>query len=179
MEVETVKKISIFKELDRILEKIENIIVGSGLLVTTIIVFVNVISRYLFSYSFSWVEEAARYIVVWVAMFGGALCIRRGAHVAIDIIKLVFPLHVLRVIYSFVSFCAMVIIFYFFYTGIELVIKIKATGQVSASMEFLPMYLLYLAIPLGSILMLIEFFKVFWDNIYNTKSPNKELKGGE
>ena len=124
----------------------------------------NIVSKYFFAYSFSWVEGVATYIAVWVAMFGGALCIRRGAHVEVDVIDVVLPKKILRVLYSIISLGSGLFMLTFAYNGYILVSRIKATGQVSPTMEFFPMYWLYVCIPLGSILMAVQFFKIFWNN---------------
>jgi len=42
-----------------------------------VLVFVNVVSRYVFNYSIIWVEELTRYMMVWVGFIG----LRPGAAV--------------------------------------------------------------------------------------------------
>ena len=50
----------------------------------TAVVFLQVVSRYVFNYPFDWPEELARYLFVWVALLGAALALKRGAHFSID-----------------------------------------------------------------------------------------------
>lgn len=52
--------------------------VMSGLVIT------NVFARYTFGFSFSWVEEATRYMMIWVCFLGTGPALRVGGHIAID-----------------------------------------------------------------------------------------------
>ncbi|AEG92205.1 TRAP transporter small permease [Ramlibacter tataouinensis] len=56
-----------------------------------VLVIANVVSRYLFLYSFTWVEEATRYMMVWVAFLGAGLALRVGGHIAIDSLHASLP----------------------------------------------------------------------------------------
>ena len=47
-----------------------------ALAVMATLVFGNVVSRYLFNYSFSWVEELTRYMMIWVCFLGSGLALR-------------------------------------------------------------------------------------------------------
>jgi TRAP-type C4-dicarboxylate transport system permease small subunit len=48
-----------------------------------VLVFANVVSRYLFNFSIIWVEELTRYMMVWVGFIGSGLVLRFGAHIAV------------------------------------------------------------------------------------------------
>lgn len=56
-----------------------------------VLVIGNVISRYVFSHSFSWVEEASRYMMIWAALLGAGPALRVGGHIAIDTLQGVLP----------------------------------------------------------------------------------------
>jgi TRAP-type transport system small permease protein len=56
-----------------------------------VLVICNVISRYVFSHSFSWVEEASRYMMIWAALLGAGPALRVGGHIAIDTLQGVLP----------------------------------------------------------------------------------------
>ena len=50
----------------------------------TVLVFANVVSRYVLNYSIIWVEEITRYMMVWVGFLGAGLVLRLGAHIALE-----------------------------------------------------------------------------------------------
>jgi TRAP-type transport system small permease protein len=50
----------------------------------SVIVFVNVVSRYVTGYSIPWSEEVARHMMIWLTFLGCGLVLRSGGHIAID-----------------------------------------------------------------------------------------------
>lgn len=70
--------------------------VNQGLVVAlmatmAILVFVNVVSRYLFSHSLVWVEEFTQYQMIWITWLGAGLALREGRHVAVDLLQEALP----------------------------------------------------------------------------------------
>jgi len=51
------------------------------------LVFTNVITRYLFTFSIIWAEEVSQYLMVWIAYLGAGLALRQGRHVAIEMFQ--------------------------------------------------------------------------------------------
>ena len=51
----------------------------------------NVLSRYVFSHSFPWVEEATRYMMIWAAFIGIGPALRVGGHIAVDTLVQALP----------------------------------------------------------------------------------------
>ncbi|RYD06992.1 hypothetical protein N752_01485 [Desulforamulus aquiferis] len=72
-------------KFDKALTAIEETVNGALLLSATLLLFINVILRYVFTSSTTWAEEAIRYAIVWVTFFGASLCARNKMHVGIDI----------------------------------------------------------------------------------------------
>ena len=56
-----------------------------------VLVFANVVSRYLLNYSIIWVEELTRYMMVWVGFLGAGLVLRLGAHIAVEAFQDLLP----------------------------------------------------------------------------------------
>lgn len=56
-----------------------------------VLVIANVVSRYVFSYSFTWVEELTRYMMIWAAFLGAGMALRVGGHIAIDTLPAALP----------------------------------------------------------------------------------------
>ena len=48
------------------------------------VVFLEVLLRYVFTTSLIFAEELSRYLMIWVAFLGAALCVREGLHIRID-----------------------------------------------------------------------------------------------
>ncbi|MBF0271713.1 MAG: TRAP transporter small permease [Magnetococcales bacterium] len=135
----------------------------------TLIIFVAVVHRYamgipalhgfLSGFSTSWAQELCIYLFIWMAKFGAAYGVRTGVHVGVDVLvnRLAEPWHhriVLLGLWSGALFTAIIGTL-----GAHFVLAISKTDQSSPDME-LPMWLIYLCIPLGSYLMCFRFLQV-------------------
>lgn len=82
----------------KILDRLEEFIIGSLMAVSTVIIFVAVLHRYasgwaipgvqdwLVSLHFGWAQELCIILFVWMAKFGAAYGVRTGIHVGVDIL---------------------------------------------------------------------------------------------
>ena len=142
----------------KFLEKAEELFCAAAILLTTAVLFVNVVLRYGFSASTSWAEELIRYLMIWITFIGGGVCVRRGAHIRMDFIMTVIPprfgLALSRAAYLLAAaFCAALA-----WYGFRLMAFTISHGQTSPALE-VPMWVPYLAMPLGSALMTIHFIQ--------------------
>ena len=140
----------------KILGKIEDVFCAASLLLTTIILFVNVVLRYVFSASTSWAEELIRYLMIWITFIGGAVCVRHAAHIRMDFLMTMLPKSVSRLVTRLVyliaaGFCTALIVYS--WQLVEFTVEME---QTSPAME-VPMWIPYLAMPLGSGLMVFHF----------------------
>lgn len=149
----------LLKRLDSYLTLIERFVVIFGVLAIAALVFTAVITRFLLSFSFTWIEEVARYSMLWVAFMGGILAVSKNRHIGVDVIFSVLPKKYHRVYSGIVFFVSGVFMLYFSLSVYGLIQTVKAGGQVSVSMTWFPMYLIYVSALVGTFLMSVEFFK--------------------
>ena len=74
------------RRLEAAFVELNRALVASLLLAILVIVFTNVVGRYLLGSSFAWGEEAARHLMVFGAFAGAGLALREGRLVAIELI---------------------------------------------------------------------------------------------
>lgn len=75
------------KKIKFLIEKIESTVEGFSMIVLVsivIVVFINVVSRAIFSYSFQWSEELPLILLNWFTILGMAIAVGRKNHVAIE-----------------------------------------------------------------------------------------------
>lgn len=117
-----------------------------SLIFTVILIFMQVILRYVFGSSLSWSEELARYIFIWQIWLGTSVAQREQVHVRIE----VFGGSKHEVLKKAVRICSDIIWMVFCLIlvkyGFELVISIHRRGILSTAMR-IPMYLVYLSLP--------------------------------
>jgi len=138
------------------------------------IVFVQVILRYVFLSPFSWIEELARYLLVWISCFGAAYAVRKNEHIAVMFLNKMFKgcmksaltitIHILVIIFFMVCFIK----------GIGL--SIRQWNVVTPALQ-IPRTLPYLGIPIGFAVMLLFSFELFFKDIKTILSGESLPKG--
>lgn len=137
---------------------LEGIIIGTLVIAITSVIFINVISRYFFSSSFSWAEEVSRYAMVWVTFLGAAYCVKERSNINIDLLSPILSnksIHINDLIVNFLSSIACIVITYYAYLT---TLKIYKSGQKTLALG-IPMYLVYSAIFLGYFFMFIRYLR--------------------
>jgi C4-dicarboxylate transporter DctQ subunit len=152
-----------FRLLSRLVESL--VILLAGIIVA--IVTAEVALRYLFSHSMIFTEELSRYLMVWVVFLGSALAIRDGSHIHIQIlVKRLGPRMQQNV--KLASY-ALMIAFLVFITVEGLKILPRQLQQMCITID-ISLFYFYLAIPVGSILMIIFLLPIIRQTLAG-KSP--------
>jgi C4-dicarboxylate transporter, DctM subunit len=121
----------------------------------------------------SWAQELCIYMFIWMAKFGAAYGVRTGIHVGVDVlVNLLSPSNRRRVI-LFSLLCGALFTGTVAVFGANFVVQIFLTGQRSNDLEA-PMWLVYLAIPLGSGLMCFRFLQVAWSFVRTGELPHHD-----
>ncbi len=109
----------------------------------------------------TWAQELCIFMIVWMAKFGAAYGVRTGIHVGVDLLveRLTGPAKRGMIVVGLLG--GAVFTAFVGWLGAHLVLHIYRTGQTSASLE-LPMWIVYLAVPLGSFLMCFRFLEAAW-----------------
>jgi len=133
-------------------------------LFSTFLVFAQVVMRYVFSYSLPWSEELSRYIYLWQIWIGASYAVAEGRHLRISMIldKLTIATRSKLEISVYIVWLGFSI--YLVITGMDVVQKIFASGQLSPALR-MPMAYAYASVPIGAAMMsihLIALMKDMW-----------------
>ncbi|MDE5833602.1 MAG: TRAP transporter small permease [Desulfovibrio sp.] len=155
-----------FRWLDIILKTL--VVIGNGLML--LLVFVQVITRYVFNYTPSFGEELARYLFVWVVFLSLPLVARYGGHMAIETLTSRVKGGTLK----FLNICAD--IFTIAFMGIMVwygALMVMRTSYQTSPAMMIPMSWVYIVIPFGSGVMLIYALANLIDVL---RTPADEIK---
>ena len=100
----------------------------------------------------SWTQELAQFLQVYFVYLGASYAIKMDAHIRVTFIGKIIPLFFRNAFEITSYFCFIIFCFILIYWGFPLCNDIRNFNQVSAAMR-LPMYIPYLALPLGGIIM--------------------------
>ena len=158
----------------RWLDRLEEILISTLIGAATLLIFVSVVQRfaagvrwlypYVGSIDLSWAQELCIFMFIWMAKFGAAYGVREGIHVGVDVLLNRLPPGQKRIVTLFSMGAGALFTGVIATLGAVFVWRIRATGPTSPDLEA-PMWLVYLAIPLGSGLMCFRFLQVaahFW-----------------
>lgn len=138
-----------------LVRKSEKIIIVILFSLLVLVSFSQVIARYVFNSPLSWSEEMARYIHVWLILITSPICIRKGRHLKLDFLSHSLPFKYKKPLKIIIDL--LVVMFYLYIMviyGWKTVI-VNFGSQNSPAMQ-IPMYLIYLALPISGLLMILE-----------------------
>lgn len=161
--------------LKKIWDHLEEGILVPMLAFSSLLLFAQVVMRYVFESSLSWSEELARFLYLWEVWLGIAYATKTGAHLRVDLIYDLVKGKAALVLRLFVNILWFAFGVWFAFIGSQTMMTIMGFGQCSSAMR-IPMWLVYLAIPVGSGLMAIRLIEQTVKLI--KAGPEKEEKKG-
>ena len=138
------------------LDAIQKWILAFCMLFATGLLFTNVVLRYFFHGSITWAEEVLRYSAVWMTFIGASTCVKEDSHICIDILSGMLKPRAKKFFNIFLNVVGVVFGVIFLVISCRFVVQIQATGQVSATIGNVPMYLIYMCFPISFVLYIIR-----------------------
>jgi len=150
--------------------RVEIALVASLMLVTSVLVITQVLTRYLFVYSISWIEELTRFLMIWMVMLGTAVAVRKKQHIAIDIAEILIknPRHLgyYRFFLSIAGVAFSITLCVLSYIVVE---RTASYGQLSGAMR-MPMYFANGSFLVASALMIVHYLQ----EMFTSRSAQSE-----
>lgn len=142
--------------------------VGMLLGVATISVTYQILIRFVLDYfgvniAAPWTEEVARYALIWVVFIGVGIVCRYSGLIAVDILPHALPSPYGGYIKIFAILATIVFFGVLAWVGVEF----AATGSIETSPVMrIPMSFVYLSIPVGSLLAVVNLASLLLENIF-------------
>ena len=146
------------RRLNEYSHRLEEILIGAMLATASLILFANVVARYVFNWGVPWVEELVRYEIVWMVFIGGSVAARKGIHIGVDILLNFSPPAFRRPLAVTINAISFAFCLFLLVTGGDFVAQTKMFGQVTPALQ-VPMWAVQTAIPLGGGLMAVRFLQ--------------------
>jgi len=173
----------------KVLDRLEEWLIAGLIAGATLLIFVAVAHRYaldltakfhfdrvydtLFQINLSWAQELCIYMFVWMAKFGAAYGVRTGIHVGVDVLVNHLPPRGRSTSILVGLLAGALFTFTVGSFGADFVWQLAHTDQSSPDLEA-PMWIVYLAIPLGSYLMCFRFLQVAWAFLRTGELPHHD-----
>ena len=164
---------SILRWLDKHLEEYILVILS---IFTVVVIFSQVVLRYIFSSSLPWSEEISRYAFIWMIYVGVSYGVKRQKHLSVDVITMLFNDRGKIIINIISNILFLIFALVITYYGIDIVGRIT---RESAALE-IPMEYVYLALVVGMILTSIRLIQNIYKDYIKLKNngDDTEIEGG-
>jgi C4-dicarboxylate transporter DctQ subunit len=162
---------SIGYSIYRCMDVFRNVMIVVLFIFVIVSCFSDVLFRYLLLWSLSWTEEILRYLNVWIIFLGASVAAKRKAHLGMKYFLQLLPakirLRTEQIIYSTILFFLMVFIVF----GTK-----KSIQNLSQQIQAFPISIgwFYLAIPVGSLCIFIEFLLLLLYGSHPFYNPEDE-----
>ncbi len=137
--------------------------INQGLIVAlmgsmAVMVFVNVVTRYVFNHSIIWVEELTQYQMIWIAYLGAGLALREGRHVSVDTLQDLLPPALRRTLRHLIALATALFMLTLLVLGVQIALF---TWDQETPVMNVPAGAPYLAVPVGAAGVLLHLM-LFW-----------------
>ncbi len=120
----------------------------------TLIILLQVFFRFVVYVPFPWSEECARFLMIWMAMFGSVIALRQGRHIGVRVLVERLPSGVYDN-FAVPLVQVVMIIMLGILGGYGYDLATRNAQQLSPAMEISMLYP-YLAVPVGAFMMILD-----------------------
>ena len=133
-----------------------------------VVVFAQVVTRYVFHMPLAWSEELARYMFIWLVWIGAAYATKLRKNIIIDVVASKFKGNVKLIseIINFVLFVALML--FMLWTTSTVMMQVYESNSMGTGTH-LPMWIVWLSLPLSMALNLLRYTQNF---VYDMKHWN-------
>ena len=131
------------------------------LAIMSVVVFAQVVFRLVHA-SIPWSEELSKYMLIWTTFLGSALCVRKGSLVGLEILSMLLPKGIGKVVSMLVSVLTAAFLKFLIVVGYKT--SALVWNQTTPVLK-MSMGLMYAAIPTGALFMLINTMLTVYDQL--------------
>ena len=159
-----------------LLDRVEEIVGGAAFVAMTVMVFVNVVCRYLFNDPIPGSDELATLAFTWSTFLGASLGIKRQIHLGIEFVTRLFPSRVQALcgvlVSALIGLFSLLLLFYSWHIMRSAHLKLTPVLQ-------WPYTIVYLAVPVGALLMLLRLAPIVRMQLRRLAGRNERTTTGE
>ena len=148
-----------FLLINLINDKFEEFLLVSSLFFSVMLIFAQVVMRYIFRNSISWSEEMARYLFVWQAWIAASFATKHSRHINLDIVVNRCSPQGKEVLFWLAHFTWLAFTLFMTWKSADLTRVVFARKTISAAMQ-IRMGWVYLAVPVGCALMSFRLIQI-------------------
>ena len=150
--------------LMRIMNRAEEAVICILLVLTTLLVFVDVVMRFGFNTGFMWSQELTLHMSAWFVLFGASYGLKVGSHIGMDAFIKLFPRIVRRCLSGIAAILAIIYCILIFYGSWIYLKKMKMIGIELEDLP-IPAWLAHGMLVVGFAFLIIRLLIILWSVI--------------
>jgi len=154
----------ILGKIDIMISRIEAVILAVGVLLMAVNTVANVVGRFVFGESLFFSEEVNRILIVMITFAGIGYAARHGRHIRMSALYDALPVKARRILMIIIAFFTASVMFMLCYFSVGYIQSTYNTGRLLPSLS-IPIYLMYLWVPIGFAVTGIQYFMTAIKNI--------------
>ena len=146
------------KTVDRISQVLNTVVKHMAGLLTgamAILVFLQVVFRYLLEAPIDWSEEMSTFAFAWMTLLGASVGLRNNKHPRLDILLVHFPNILQKLARGLINSASMFMLVVLLIYGVKYTMAMKM--QNTAALGY-PVSWIYLVLPISALIMLVHVF---------------------
>lgn len=144
-----------------------------SLIITVIVIFVQVIARYVFNSSLSWSEEFSRYLFIWQTWLGASVALRDDKHIRLEMFDKKFGPNGKNIMMIISDIIWLAFDIFLIINGTQLVSKQFARGTRSAGIG-IPLGFVYASLPVSSLVIAFRLLSEIVTTLNSIKTAGGE-----
>lgn len=120
----------------------EGAVLGVFLVIITLVIFLQILMRYLFNHALPWPEELSRYCFVCSTLLSLSFCVRNKSMMRVDALVSLMPKAAQNVIECFILLISLALYAVLFVFSLDTAALSRTSGQLSTALQ-MPMYIIY------------------------------------
>lgn len=124
-----------------------------------VVITLEIIMRFFFNRPLMWSIEVTEYSLIWMTFLGTTWVLRKEGHVIVDVIVMRIPQvsrHMLDAVLSTLGILMCLLLTWY---GAKVTLEYIQIGRPMSTILMPPAWILYLVIPIGSLLLTIQFIR--------------------
>lgn len=168
------------KQIIKIITKIEEALMSTAVILMAVILVAGVVARAVFNSSLTFTEELGIALMIGVTFLGIGYCARRAQHISMSIVYDLTNEKVKKVLMCIISLVTCLAMLYVCYLCVRYVNSVRILQRVTPALR-IPMWIIYLTLPIGFFFGALEYGRCFVQNILHPNEVwiSSQLRLGE
>lgn len=136
-----------------------------------LLVFANVLLRYVAGLSLVWSEEVARHLMIWLTFAGGGLALRAGAQIGIDTLQDALPPAAARALRKLLALAMLLLFVLLAWYGLDYALRMREQSSAALGVS---MFWVYAGMPAGCALLALHLLLIMRGWVRDRHCPDAE-----